>query len=443
MNDQLPPGVDFEEFPLAGAEEVLLGLAQVFFSGGCANSSGPVGLPLPSSQSANRQQFDEQARYQSLIEQLPAVIFMASLEGGRGQTYVSPQIENMLGYSPSEWLEDPLRWYASIHDEDKGRWSVEAARMFLTGEPLKSVYRVIAKNGRVVWFRCEAKMTRDKNGRLSFIQGIGFDVTEMMEMQAELRSAKEAADAASRAKSEFLVNVSHEIRTPMNGILGMTALTLETELNAEQRECLEAVRFSADALMVIVNEILDFSKIEAKQLRLEVADFDIRDNVEGVLKTLSAGARQKGLNTFYRVQTEVPEVIAGDSGRLRQVLLNLVGNAIKFTERGRIGISVALESEREGELVLHFQVTDTGIGIPATARESIFKPFTQADSSNTRKYGGTGLGLTICAQLVELMHGKIWVESNVGSGSTFHFTASCGKAQSELSDTELIELAIH
>lgn len=263
----------------------------------------------------------------------------------------------------------------------------------------------------------------DKNGRVTGLAGIGRDITHLKRAQAEMQRAREVAEAASRAKSEFMANMSHEIRTPLNGVLGMTDLALGTELTAEQREYLETVKMSGDSLLTVINDILDFSKIEAGRIDLEAIDFNLRDLLESTLKTLAVRADEKGLELLCEVAPEVPEMVSGDSSRLRQIVVNLVGNAIKFTHSGEVALKVQPEAGAGKDSLFRFSVTDTGIGIRQDKLQLIFDPFSQADTSTTRKYGGTGLGLTISARLAGMMGGKIWVESEEGRGSQFHFTA--------------------
>jgi signal transduction histidine kinase/DNA-binding response OmpR family regulator len=249
------------------------------------------------------------------------------------------------------------------------------------------------------------------------------DMVDQVRSREELQELLHKAQESSRLKSEFLANMSHEIRTPMNGVIGMTGLALDTELTREQREYLNAVSESAQALLRLIDDILDFSKIEAGKVELDPQPFALRDWLAQSIKTLAVRAHQKGLEFLYDVEDDVPDRLLGDSTRLRQIIVNLVGNAIKFTERGEVLLKVETYAATPGEVRLHFQVRDTGIGIPHEKQAYIFEAFTQADGSTTRNYGGTGLGLAICSRLTDLLKGKIWVESEPAQGSTFHFIA--------------------
>ena len=293
-----------------------------------------------------------------------------------------------------------------------------------TGDPLVArVERETWPDREPTWVSTTKMPMRDDDGHIIGTFGISRDVSELQRAKEESLRARDAADAASSAKGEFLANMSHEIRTPLNGIIGMTELLLNTDLSAEQRDYEEIVKSSADTLLWLLNDILDFSKIEAGKLELEQIPFDLREAVGVTMRAMAARATEKGLELAVHIPPDVPNWLVGDPGRLRQIVVNLVGNAIKFTAKGEIVVDVSVDTSNAEHVLLHVAVRDTGIGIPLDKRERIFEAFCQEDASTTRRYGGTGLGLTISAQLVELMGGRIWVDSEPGKGSTFHFTA--------------------
>ncbi|HEV2493064.1 MAG TPA: ATP-binding protein [Terriglobia bacterium] len=357
-------------------------------------------------------------RYRDLFENATDVVYTHDLEGR--MTSFNRAGERITGYA----REDALRLHLDqiVAPEYREQTHQTTQHKIAHGGTTTYEIEVITKDGRRVRLEVHSRLIH-RDGKAFEVQGNARDITERKRVEAELRAAKDAAEAANRAKGEFLANVSHELRTPMNGIVGMTALALDTPLTPEQREYLEIVKASSDSLLAVISDILDFSEIEARKLQLDVAAFSLRENLKKALEPMINRAHEKGLDLALHVAENVPDSLIGDRRRLSQIVVNLVGNAIKFTTRGAVTLRVDTESNREDQVCLHFAVTDTGIGIPADKRRPIFEAFSQADGSPTRKYGGSGLGLAICAQLVKLMDGRIWVESEPGKGSTFHFTA--------------------
>src|SRR5713226_4421627 len=367
---------------------------------------------------------ESEERIRLLLDSTAEAIFGIDSEGNC--TFSNPSCAHVLGYDrPSDLLGKNMH-ELTHHTRPDGRAYPQQEcpidRAMRQGKSVHSDQDVLWRAGGTR-FPAEYWCYPIWRGEESMGSVVTFlDITERKQREEELVQAKEAALAGSRAKSEFLANMSHEIRTPLNGVMGMTDLALQTELTPEQREYLETVKMSADSLLTVINDILDFSKIEAGKIELDADDFNLRDSLEATLKTLALRGDEKGLELLCEVAPEVPEVVRGDSSRLRQVVINLVGNAIKFTDEGEVALQVRVEAEDGEDRILHFTVSDTGIGIPPEKQKVIFDPFTQADSSTTRKYGGSGLGLTISTRLVRMMGGGIWVESNAGGGSRFHFT---------------------
>jgi two-component system, sensor histidine kinase and response regulator len=391
--------------------------------GFCLMVTGLTGVLACARRRFASQSGDETSRKMQLaVEHSPVSIVITDRDGVI--EYVNPKFTQVTGYTSAEAVgknarvlktgTTPDELYRQLWDQIRcgGEWH---------GEILNK-----KKNGEFFWESVGISPIKNPSGEITHYLAVKEDITARKELEQELRSARDAAEAANRQKGKFLANMSHEIRTPMNGVLGMTELLRDTGLTGEQSEYVQALKSSAESLMTVINDIFDFSGLESRQLALECVGFELRRSLDLALNPQVHLAHEKGLRLAVRVDPSVPDALLGDQGRLGQILVNLVSNAIKFTESGEVAVCVAAEAVSESEAFLAFAVADTGIGIPAQMQRSVFEPFSQVDASATRRYGGTGLGLTIAARLVEMMGGTLGVESEPGRGSSFHFTLRLG-----------------
>ncbi len=480
--EDLPEDVESLERQLAAmgavdAEEaeVLAYLAEAVFPGrvamgdparilwpepGRGPSNGSVASPRRRLGPADpRQQLEAQvrqseARFRSLVEQLPAVVFYAALGDEENEVYVSPQIEHLLGFTQQEWLTNPLLWYSQLHPDDHATVIEAFTQGVQTGTPFRATVRFFSRDGEEVWILGEARLIRDEAQRPAYFQGVGFDITmtkraqeaiaqaerakadaaqtradafashnvRLRQLNKELRAAKEAAEAAAKARSTFLTTMSHELRTPLNSVIVLAGLMADDELTPTQQDMVRRMRLASDHLLELINDVLEFSRLRAGQVELDRRSFDLVSWIHDTVDIVAPRAVEKGLELRLSVAGGVPRTLVADQGRLRQVLLNLLANAVKFTASGFIEVRVSADRLDDGRWEFECEVADSGIGIRPEDAAVLFDEFRQADSGISREFGGTGLGLSICKRLCELLGGRIWVEETGGEGATVAFT---------------------
>jgi PAS domain S-box-containing protein len=375
-------------------------------------------------------------RLAAIVEQSGEAILTVDL--GHRITSWNPGAYRLYGRAAEEAIGEPLE---SLFGSGGSDAPATIARLIDTRLPRRFDTTMVGPAGRPVPVSASSSPLHDESGAHAGYIIVARDISDRKRAESEMRRAKEQAEAGNRAKADFVATMSHEIRTPMNGVIGLTDLLLDTELTPQQREYLGLVKTSANALLWVVNDVLDFSKIEAGRIELEATDFSLRTILGHALKPFALDAHRKGLELVSAIRPDVPDTLVGDPARLRQVLVNLVGNALKFTELGEVGIHAEIGAEHGDGVEIHFAVSDTGIGVPEAKRHEIFEAFTQADSSTTRRHGGTGLGLAITKRLVELIGGRIWLESREGHGSTFHFTARFQRSGAPAADRASLDPA--
>jgi PAS domain S-box-containing protein len=402
------------EIPIEGdAVETLLALANSFLpsldlprlSAHSGGSETRVGIALA------------KARYQLLIDQLPAATFMAWFENGRCELYVSSYIETLLGYTATEWSENPILWYQRLHPDDRQRWNEEFSRTVSSAEPFRGDYRFLARDGRIVWIHGEVKVLYDESGQ-PFMHGMGYDITELKHTEEDLRQSRDKEQRANRAKSEFLSRTSHELRTPLNLIMGFAEFLIESKLDPldpKQKEYLQDIYSSGKHLLRLIDDVLDLARVEAGKMGLRLEKFSARTAIESVSTGIKAVAQKRKIHVDVAISPEIREVTL-DQQKFKQILHNLLSNAVKFTEPGGL---VRIRVQPQDAHHFNLVIKDTGIGIKSEDLPRLFQDFQQLDSGSSRRYEGSGLGLALTKGLVELQGGTISVESQYGVGTTF------------------------